>query len=479
MSSRPVSWRSISAKHRWFLVRAIASTDPAGVVTRWYGTCTDVTQMKQLEDQCRQSQKMEVVGQLAAGVAHDFNNLLTVILGYSEILLARMPAADPSRDPLAQIRKAGEGAAALTRQLLAFGRKQILAPVVLDLNSLLSELEKMLRRLFGTDIEMAKVLQPDLGCVKVDPGQVEQVIINLVLNARDAMPTGGRLTIRTNDVVLSELQAGSTRNSPGPYAMLAVSDTGIGMDDATKLRIFEPFFTTKEVGKGTGLGLATVFGIVKQSAGFVEVDSALGSGSTFRIFFPHVHDTLRLTERGHGLVNLPGGTETILLVDDNDDLRNLAQLILESGGYKVLTAKNGGDAVRIGYEYKDAIHLLLTDVVMPKMSGPQLTDLLQPSRPNMRILFMSGYTDDTMVRHGVQDADSSFLSKPFTPIAFAKRSVTFSMAQVGSSAVAGQWTMIDPNRFFTRPEFLLTIMSYLVLMRVRRRQAKEVHVFYR
>ncbi len=355
-------------------------------------------------------------------MAHDFNNLLTIILGYSEMLLGKMSAADPSRDKLTQIRKAGESAAVLTRQLLAFGHKQILSPVVLDLNVLVSELEKMIRRLFGTDIEMVTLPHPGLGWVKVDPGQIEQVIMNLVVNARDAMPKGGRLTIQTDGIVLSQAQARQHPDHlPGSYAMIAVSDSGVGMNEATKLRIFEPFFTTKEVGKGTGLGLATVFGIVQQSGGFIEVDSAINSGSTFRIYLPQVRETVRHPEPAHRPTNMPIGTETILLVDDNDELRELAQLVLETGGYKVLIARNGGEAVRIGYEYKDVIHLLFTDVVMPTMSGRQLTDLLQPSRPNMQVLFMSGYTDDTMMRHGIADAESNFLAKPFTPVAVAQK----------------------------------------------------------
>ena len=321
-----------------------------------------------------------------------------------------------------QIRKAGERAAALTRQLLAFGRKQILAPVVLDLNSLLTEIEKMLRRLIGADIELTTILQPGLGRVKVDPGQIEQIIMNLVVNARDAMPTGGRLTIQTHNTVLSELQVRQHPDlPPGPYTLLAVSDTGSGMDEATKARIFEPFFTTKEVGKGTGLGLATVFGIVKQSGGFIEVDSALGSGSTFRIYLPQIREATRLKEADHGLVKMPRGMETILLVEDEDGLRELAQLILEASGYKVLSTRNGGEAVQVCHEYADDIQLLFTDVVMPKMSGRQLTDLLVPSRPNMKVLYMSGYTDDTMVRHGIQDAGTNFLAKPFTPVALAQK----------------------------------------------------------
>ena len=276
----------------------------AGEIVGAVNMVIDLTQMKQLEEQYRQSQKMEAVGQLAAGVAHDFNNLLTVILGYSEIFLSKLPADDPSREAMGQICKAGERAAGLTRQLLAFGRRQILSPVVLDLNALMTEFEKMLHRLIGADIELITVLQPGLGYVKVDPGQVEQVIMNLVVNARDAMPSGGRLTIQTSSTVLSAA-AGPARHAdlpPGPYTMLAVSDTGSGMDAATKARIFEPFFTTKDIGKGTGLGLATVFGIVKQSGGFIEVDSTLGHGSTFRMYLPQIREAAQLQEADHARV---------------------------------------------------------------------------------------------------------------------------------------------------------------------------------
>ena len=382
----------------------------------------DISQMKQLEEQYRQSQKMEAVGQLAAGVAHDFNNLLTIILGYSEIFLTRLPAADPGREPMGEIRKAGERAATLTRQLLAFGRKQILSPIVLDLNFLLAELEKMLQRLIGADIEMSTTLQPGLGCVKADPGQVEQIIINLIVNARDAMPRGGRLTVKTADTVLTQLQVREHGEiQPGAYTMLAVSDTGTGMDDATKQRIFEPFFTTKEVGKGTGLGLATVFGIIKQSGGFIEVDSELGYGSTFRIFLPQIGEAVQIKRADQGLVKMPRGAETILLVEDEDGLRELAKMVLEASGYKVLSTRNGNEAVQVCDDYQGIIQLLVTDVVMPKMSGRQLTDLLVPTRPDIKVLYMSGYTDDTIVRHGIQDAGANFLSKPFTPIALAQK----------------------------------------------------------
>ncbi|HEV8062139.1 MAG TPA: PAS domain S-box protein [Gemmataceae bacterium] len=398
----------------------------------------DLTQMKQLEEQYRQSQKMEAVGQLAAGVAHDFNNLLTIILGYSEIFLTRLPATDPDREPMGEIRKAGERAAALTRQLLAFGRKQILSPIVLDLNFLLTEIEKMLHRLIGADIELITNLQPGLGCVKVDPGQVEQIIINLVINARDAMPKGGRLTIKTDNSVLTELQVREHREvSTGAYTALAVSDTGSGMDDATKRRIFEPFFTTKEVGKGTGLGLATVFGIIKQSGGFIEVDSAVGYGSTFRVYLPQISEATRIKHVDHVLLKMPRGAETIMLVEDEDGLRELAKMVLEASGYKVLSTRNGNEAIQVCHEYQGVIQLLFTDVVMPKMSGRQLTDLLVPTRPDIKVLYMSGYTDDTIVRYGIQDAGANFLSKPFTPIALAQKVREVLDRGNGLQAIAG------------------------------------------
>jgi PAS domain S-box-containing protein len=382
----------------------------------------DLTQMKQLEEQYRQSQKMEAVGQLAAGVAHDFNNILTIILGFSELILNNMPASDPGHEQMEEIRRAGERAAALTRQLLAFGRKQILAPVVLDLNTLLTEIEKMLRRLIGADVELITTFQPDLGRVKVDPGQVEQIVVNLVINACDAMPTGGRLTVQTCNTVLSELQARQHPElAPGPFTLLEVTDTGSGMDDATKARAFEPFFTTKEVGKGTGLGLATVFGIIKQSGGFIEVESELGSGSTFRAYLPQIREPIPLEAADPCLVKMPRGAGTVLLVEDEDGLRKMAQLILESSGYKVLSAQNGDEALKVSHDYVGDIHLMLTDVVMPKMGGRQLTDLLAPSRPSMKVLYMSGYMGDTIVRHGIRDAETNFLPKPFTPITLSQK----------------------------------------------------------
>jgi PAS domain S-box-containing protein len=382
----------------------------------------DISDRRCLEEQFRQSQKMEALGHLAAGVAHDFNNLLTVILCYADVRLGNMATADPNREAMVQIHKAGERAADLTRQLLAFGRKQILSPVVVDLNSLLTETEKMLRRLIGAHIELTTILEPDLGRVKVDPGQVEQILMNLAVNASHAMSAGGRLTIQTYNTVLSDSQVRQHAElPPGLYTLLAVSDTGSGMDEATKARIFEPFFTTKEVGKGTGLGLATAFGIIKQSGGFLEVDSTLGSGSTFRIYLPHIREGIGLEEADHGLVKMPSGGETILLVEDEDGVREFAQLVLEASGYNVLSTRNGGEAVQVCHDYAHVIQLLFTDLVMPKISGRQLTDLLASSRPTMKVLYMSGHTDDTIVRHAIQGATTNFLSKPFTPVALAQK----------------------------------------------------------
>jgi two-component system, cell cycle sensor histidine kinase and response regulator CckA len=394
----------------------------AGEIVGGVNMLVDFTQMKQLENQFRQSQKMEAVGQLAAGMAHDFNNLLTVILAYSEIFVSGLPVGDPGHEPMEQIRIAGERAATLTARLLAFGRKQILAPVVLDLNSLLTEIQKMLGRLIGADVELTTILHPELGCVKVDPGQIEQLIMNLAFNARDAMPTGGRLTIQTHNTTLSELQARQNPDLlPGPYAMVAVSDTGCGMDETTKAHIFEPFFTTKEVGKGTGLGLATVFGIIKQSGGFIEVDSTVGSGSAFRAYFPQIGEAIRHEDSPHDVAAMPRGWETILLVEDDDGVRELAKKVLEASGYNVLGARNGDEAIQVGQEYADAIQLLYTDLAMPKLNGRQLTDLLVQSRPSMKVLYCSGYTDDAMVRRRIGGAGTNFLSKPFTPAALAQK----------------------------------------------------------
>jgi two-component system cell cycle sensor histidine kinase/response regulator CckA len=382
--------------------------------------CRDISERKKLEAQYRQAQKMEAVGQLAGGVAHDFNNLLTVISGYSEVLLGRLPAADPASGLLQEIHKAGERAAGLTRQLLAFNRRQIIQPQVLDLNALVSDMGKMLRRMIGEDVSLTTVLAPRLGLVKADPGQIEQVVMNLAVNARDAMPQGGKLTIETANV---ELDEGYTRTRPevksGSYALLAVSDTGCGMTEEVKAHIFEPFFTTKEPGKGTGLGLATAYGIIKQSGGYIYASSETGHGTTFKIYLPLVEDGVPSGKSRADLKTMPHGSETILLAEDEDAVRSLTRYTLQMQGYTVLESKDGEDAVRVAGKYEGRIDLLMTDVVMPRMGGRQVAERLSRMQPGIKVLFLSGYTDDAVVRYGVLEADVAFLQKPFTPSALA------------------------------------------------------------
>jgi PAS domain S-box-containing protein len=382
----------------------------------------DVTERRSLEEQLRQAQKMEAVGRLAGGIAHDFNNLLTAITGYSDLTLRQLPEESALRRSVEEIKKAGERAAGLTRQLLAFSRKQVLQPVVLDLNEVVRETEKMLRRLIGEDVELRAALEPGLGSVRADPGQVEQVLMNLAVNARDAMPRGGKLTIGTENVYLDEGYADyHVSVAPGRYVMLAVSDTGTGMDDGTLSRIFEPFFTTKDQGKGTGLGLSTVYGIVKQSGGYIWVYSEVGQGTTFKIYLPRLDagaEGYRQTpEPAEGL----GGTETILLAEDDKMVRAMTRLILSDHGYRVLAAANGAAALSICERTEEPIHLLLTDVVMPGMSGRELADRLARLRPEMKVLFMSGYTDDAIIHHGVLDEGVNFLQKPFAPDALTRK----------------------------------------------------------
>jgi signal transduction histidine kinase/ActR/RegA family two-component response regulator len=373
------------------------------------------------EAQFRHSQKMEAVGRLAGSVAHDFNNLLSVILSYSSLLLADLKPVDPIRADIDSIRKAGEKAAVLTRQLLAFSRQQVLAPRVLDLNDVLYEAERMLRRLLAADIELVTDNERALSKVKVDPSQMDQVIMNLAINARDAMPDGGKLTIETANVVLDESY--STEHFgviPGPYVMLAISDTGVGMDEQTQARIFEPFFTTKELGKGTGLGLSTVFGIVKQSGGNIWVYSEPGRGTTFKVYFPRADESEGSVPEVVEPVTLRG-TETVLLVEDQDEVRLVTQQILQRYGYHTIQARNAGEALLIYEQHPRTIHLLLTDVVMPHMSGHELAERLLRAVPQLKVLFMSGYTENAVVHHGILDSGVAYLQKPIVPDVLARR----------------------------------------------------------
>jgi PAS domain S-box-containing protein len=378
----------------------------------------DVTERKRLEASLLQAQKMDAIGRLAGGVAHDFNNMLTVITGYSEVLLNDLHPAHPWRDTVEEIKKAAERSATLTRQLLAFSRKQILRPVVLDLNTVVQGMDKMLRRLIGEDITLITKLDPALGQVQVDPGQTEHVIMNLVVNARAAMPTGGTLVLETASVDFHAAARAYPDMSPGAYVMLAVSDSGHGMDADTKSHIFEPFFTTKEVGQGTGLGLATVYGVVKQSGGHISVYSEPGQGTTFKIYLPRV-DATPTSHTPPTPAESPAGTETVLLVEDEEAVRGLARHTLHKGGYTVLEARQGDEAVALCEQYAGTIHILVTDVVMPGMSGPQLAERLARLRPGMKVLYISGYTESAVIHRGILAVETAFLPKPFSPQALA------------------------------------------------------------
>jgi two-component system, cell cycle sensor histidine kinase and response regulator CckA len=374
-----------------------------------------------LEEQLRQSQKMEAVGRLAGGIAHDFNNALSVILSYADLICEELEVGSPMLDSVDEIRKAGVRAADLTRQLLMFSRQQVVEPKVLDLSDVLSEMTKMLQRVVGEDVELTSVTAPSLGRVRIDPGSIQQLIMNLVVNARDAMPTGGQLTLETADVVLDADYAGAHLGATaGPSVMLCVSDTGTGMDKATLGRIFEPFFTTKEIGKGTGLGLSTVFGIVKQGGGNIFVYSEVGVGTSVKIYLPRV-DAPAESTRASRPAATPCGTETILLVEDEEPVRAVAREILRRHGYAVLEACNGGEALLLCEHHAGPIDLLLSDVVMPGMTGTELARRVVPLRPDIKVICMSGYTGDAAVRNGVAHPSIAFLQKPFTVEGLTKK----------------------------------------------------------
>jgi PAS domain S-box-containing protein len=396
--------------------------DEAHKIVNYVAVKQDISDLIHLEEQLRQSQKMEAIGQLAGGVAHDFNNLLTAINGYSSLALQRLEDGHPVKSYLEEVKKAGDRATNLTRQLLAFGRKQILQPLALNLNGVISDMNKMLQRLIGEDVVLTAKLNPEAGKVMADPGQIEQVLVNLIVNARDAMPRGGNLTIETKNVQLDEEYGGKHVGvAPGNYVLLAISDTGEGMSEEVRRRIFEPFFTTKEKGKGTGLGLSTVYGIVKQSGGNIWVYSEPGVGTTFKVYLPRVES--KTHDPGETVIEAAplGGSETILLVEDEDVVRGLARRILEQAGYSVVAAARADEALRFCAEHAEEVDLLLTDVVMPEMSGKDLADKLSSQLPDLKMLFMSGYTDEAIVHHGVLDSSVEFIQKPFTPAALIKK----------------------------------------------------------
>jgi two-component system cell cycle sensor histidine kinase/response regulator CckA len=406
---------------RWIRGRATPVKDAAGKVVRVVGIAEDITDLKRTEEQLFGAQKMEAIGRLAGGIAHDFNNLLTAIMGNAEMVLAELSAADPVRQDVEEIRKAGQRASTLTRQLLAFSRQQVLAPRVLDLNELVLNMDKLLRRLIGEDVELHTSLAPDLGAVRADPGQMEQVLMNLAVNARDAMPDGGQLTLETANVVLDEGYV--DRHSPvprGAYVMVAITDTGTGMTDDVKARIFEPFFTTKEAGKGTGLGLATVYGIIKQSDGYIWPYSEPGRGTTFKVYLPLVHEVAESLAVVGRVPESRGGTETVLLVEDDEAVRSLARRALVKCGYRVLEATNAGEALLAAEQHAGPIHLMVSDIVMPGLNGPELAARLRPSRAEMRVLFMSGYAERAVEQQN-SVSGSAFLTKPFTPELIARK----------------------------------------------------------
>ena len=424
----PNEYRIVRKDGEIFFVRTVGNIRRRpGKKPEIFATVQDITEhkraeedQKSLEEQLRQSQKLEAVGLLSGGIAHDFNNLLTTIIGNAELVLMSIPKDNPLRENIEGIKAAGEQSATLTRHLLSFSRKQVLQPTVINLNEIALNMEKMLCRMIGEDIEMKTILDPDLGQIEADSGQIEQVIMNLVVNARDAMPDGGKITIETANVDLDEDYTRShIAVAPGPYVMLSVSDTGTGMSREVQSQIFEPFFTTK--GKGTGLGLSTVYGIVKQSKGNIWVYSEPGKGTTFKIYLPRVEKPASGTKRNAETTDTPTGSETILVVEDDEMVRNFAVKVLKGYGFKVLTAADGDEAIKISGEHRKPIHLMLTDVIMPGISSRDMEESLKSSRPEMKVLYMSGYTDNTIVHHGVLDSGKAFIGKPFSPDSLGRK----------------------------------------------------------
>jgi PAS domain S-box-containing protein len=407
-------WLSADGKTVWIEQRTVLLRDKDLKLIAIEGIARDITERVNLEQQLRQSQRMEAVGRLAAGVAHDFNNILTVIGGYSELALESMAAGNPHRGQIEQIRKAGDRAAGLTRQLLAFGRKQILQPRVLNMNVVVGSYSKMLGRVLGEDIELVTVMEPNVANVKADEGQLEQVLMNLSVNARDAMPDGGKLTIETRNVILDESYSqGHIEVAPGSYVVLEVSDTGCGMDSTTQSQIFEPFFTTKEAGRGTGLGLSIVYGIIKQSGGSIWVYSEVGKGTTFKIYLPRNNEQVEQRDAAVNHTPVSKGSEAVLVAEDDPVVRKLTCTILQSAGYKVFEAENGRDALEAFQRHKGQIAIIISDLVMPEFGGLALIEKIKEIEPAIRVLYTSGYSDEVIVRHGYVGTGIPFIQKPF------------------------------------------------------------------
>jgi len=432
----------------WARLSVSVAREAAGRVKFAIGMVEDITDRRHLEAQFIAAQKMEVLGQLAGGVAHDFNNILGVIMGYSNLITSSLGPESPLRKYAEEILHATERAAGLTRQLLVFSRKQTVQPVVIDLNDVLTDMDKMLRRLIDENITMTIIPGKQTGHIKADPGYVGQVLMNLVVNARDAMPNGGKLTIATNNVTLDDNYADAhTGIIPGDYVMFSVSDTGTGMTDEVKARLFEPFFTTKPKGKGTGLGLATCQTIVQLSGGHIVVDSQLGKGTTFKIYFPRVEQPLDVAVKPIQTGPLPRGTETLLVVEDEPSVRHLARGVLEAQGYEVLSASNGQDALNVARGHKGSpIRLVVTDVIMPLMDGKVMAEWLKTTNPGLKILFTSGYTDDVIAHHGVLETGFAFLSKPYTPAILARKVRTMLDNEPGTTFLRKQDVTINQSQ---------------------------------